>query len=149
MVLDLLDNVSQYTKLNKRFDMAIDFLLRPDIKELSLNKYEIDGDRIFAMVYKGSGRKKEDALLEVHKKYIDIQLVLSGTDNMGWRSNAFCEHPTMEYDSERDVQLFSDQPNVWLQCHEGVFAIFFPEDAHMPTISDGELHKIIVKVAVD
>ena len=38
------------------------------------------------MVTKDPGRKKEDALLETHEKYIDIQLVLTGTDDMGWKT---------------------------------------------------------------
>jgi beta-galactosidase beta subunit len=30
----------------------------------------------------------------------------------------------------------------------GEFAIYFPEDAHLPLISDGELQKVVLKVPV-
>ncbi len=149
MVLDILENADQYLKLNKGFTKAFEFLLRPDLKELHNEKYEIDGDRIFAIVSKGPGREKEDALLETHKKYIDIQLILAGIDEMGWKSKSSCEQPSIEYNHERDVQLFKDKPDTWLSCTSNRFVIFFPKDAHMPTISSGELHKIIVKVAVE
>jgi len=149
MILDVLENAHRYLALNKGFAKAIEFLLRPDLKELPVGKYEIDGDRVYATVSKVFGRKKEDALLEKHEKYIDIQLVLAGTDNMGWKPKSSCRQPSGEYDQKRDLQLFADEPEAWLSTESGSFAIFFPEDAHMPLISSGQLHKVVVKVAVD
>ena len=83
MILDLLENPQRYFAINKGFEKAFNFLTRPDLKELAVEKYEIVDDRVYAMVSKDYGRNKEDALLETHEKYIDIQLVLEGTDNMG------------------------------------------------------------------
>ena len=148
MILDILENANQYLELNKGFKKAFEFLLRKDLRELPAEKYEIDGERIYAIVSRGPGRKREDALLETHIKYIDIQLVLAGEDEMGWKSKSSCRQPTIEYDSEKDVQLFKDMPDVWLPCRSNTFAVFFPEDAHMPMISSGEVHKVVVKVAV-
>ena len=68
---------------------------------------------------------------------------------MGWMSKSLCKQPSIEYDKENDVQLFKDTPDVWLSCKKETFAIFFPEDAHIPSISTGEIHKVIVKVAVN
>ena len=149
MILDSLENAHRYVTLNKGFPKAFEFLLRPNLNDLPVEKYEIDADRVYAMVAKDSGRKKEDALLEIHEKYIDIQLVLGGTDEMGWKSIISCKHPTGEYDKESDVQFFADDPDAWLPIERGFFVIFFPEDAHMPMISAGQLHKIVVKVAVE
>jgi YhcH/YjgK/YiaL family protein len=100
------------------------------------------------MVSKNTGRRKENALLETHEKYIDIQLVLAGTDDMGWKPKSLCKKPTGEYDQKNDEQIFTDEPDAWLSTKSGAFAIFFPEDAHMPLISSGQVHKVIVKVAV-
>jgi YhcH/YjgK/YiaL family protein len=148
MILDVLENAHRYLALNKGFVKAIEFLLCPDLKELPVGKYEIDGDRVYATVSKDPGRKKEDALLETHEKYIDIQLVVAGTDDMGWKPKLSCKQPSGEYDQKRDVQFFADDPEVWLATKSGSFAIFFPEDAHMPLISSGQLHKVVVKVVV-
>ncbi|MBN1472588.1 MAG: YhcH/YjgK/YiaL family protein [Syntrophaceae bacterium] len=148
MILDVLENAHRYPALNNGFAKAFEFLLRPDLKELPVGNYEIDGNRIYAVVSRDSGRKKEDALLETHKKYIDIQLVLSGTDDMGWKPRSSCKHPSGEYDQEDDIQFFTDEPDAWVSTKSGAFAVFFPEDAHMPLISTGELHKVVVKVAV-
>lgn len=149
MILDSLENATSYVALNTGFTKAFEFLTRPDLKELPDDRYEIDGERVYAMVSRVPGRKKEDALLETHEKYIDIQLVLAGIDDMGWKPKSSCEKPTGEYDSESDVQFFTDAPDVWLSAKSGIFAVFFPEDAHIPLISEGELHKVVVKVAVN
>ena len=82
MILDVIENAHHYLAMNNGFTKAIEFLLRSDINKLPVSNYEIDGDRVYAMVAKDSGRKKEDAQLEIHERYIDIQLVLTGTDEM-------------------------------------------------------------------
>jgi YhcH/YjgK/YiaL family protein len=147
MILDVLENAHRYLVMNKGFAKAVEFLLRPELKELPVGKYEIDGERVFAMVSKDMGLKKEDALLETHEKFIDIQLVLSGTDNIGWKPKSLCKQPSGEYDPNSDLQFFTDTPNTWLSIESGEFAIFFPEDAHMPMISSGKIHKVVVKIA--
>ena len=148
MILDVLENAHCYLALHEEFAKAFDFLLRPDLKVLPVGKYEIDADRVYAIVSKELGREKEDALLETHEKYIDIQLVLAGTDDMGWKSKSLCKQPTGGYDQKTDEQLFADKSDAWLSTKSGAFAIFFPEDAHMPLISSGQIHKVVVKVAV-
>jgi biofilm protein TabA len=148
MILDILENAHRYLALNKGFAEAIEFLLRPDMKELPVGKYEIDGERVYAMVSKDPGRRKEDALLEIHEKYIDVQLVLTGTDDMGWKPRSLCKQPAGEYDEKNDIRFFTDRPDSWLSTKSGSIAIFFPEDAHMPLISSGQIHKVVVKVAV-
>lgn len=149
MILDIIENANRYSTLHRGFAKAIEFLLRPDLKELPVGKYEIDGERVFAMVSKEFGRKREDALLETHEKYIDIQLVLAGTDTMGWKPKSLCRNPTGAYDPEEDIQFFADDPDAWIATQSGAFVIFFPEDAHMPLISSGQLHKVVVKIAAD
>ena len=149
MILDALENIHRYLALNEGFSKGIEFLLRPDLKQLPARKYEIDGDRVYATVAKDDGRKKEDAHLEIHKKYIDIQLILAGTDEMGWKALTSCQHLAGEYDKASDIQFFADDPDVWLPVERGFFVIFFPEDAHMPMISAGRIHKVVVKVAME
>lgn len=149
MILDVLENADTYAAINPGFPKAFEFLKRPDLRELPVDRYEIDGDRVFAMVAKDQGRKREDAELEAHDNYIDVQFVLSGVDEMGWRPTATCKEISVPYDAAKDLKFFKDRPDAWLATHPGAFAIFFPEDAHMPLIASGELHKVIVKVAVN
>lgn len=147
MILDVIENAHRYMALNDGFAKAFEFLVRPDLEELPVGKYEIDGERVYAMVSKDLGRNKGDALLETHEKYIDIQFVLSGTDVMGWKPRSSCDKSTGEYDQKSDVQFFADQPDAWISTKSGAFVIFFQEDAHMPSISSGQIHKVVLKIA--
>jgi YhcH/YjgK/YiaL family protein len=148
MILDVLENAHRYLALHREFAKVFEFLRRPDLKELPVGKYEIDAESVYAIVSKQNGRRKEDALLETHERYIDIQLVLEGVDDMGWKPKSSCKKPTGKYDQKNDEQIFMDEPDAWISTQSGAFVIFFPEDAHMPLISSGQLHKVIVKVAV-
>jgi YhcH/YjgK/YiaL family protein len=152
MILDILENAHQYCGLGSGFEKAFDFLRRPDLKSLPAGEYDIDGEQIFAVVSRGPGRRKEDARLEIHRTYIDIQMILAGTDTMGWKPLVSCKTPAGSYDPERDLRFFDDAPDAWIDVAAGGFAIFFPEDAHMPMISSGQghseqIHKVVVKIA--
>ncbi|MDA3799380.1 MAG: YhcH/YjgK/YiaL family protein [Kiritimatiellae bacterium] len=149
MIIDIIKNVHSYQALNKGFVKAIDFLSGNDLSKLSLGRHEIDGDRVYAVVAKEPGRMKENALLEIHEKYIDIQVILDGTDTMGWKSISSCKESNNEYNKESDIKFLDDEPDLWVPVEKGHFAIFFPEDAHMPLISESPIHKIVVKIAVE
>lgn len=81
MILDVLENAHRYPALHEGFAKAFEFLLRPDLKELPVEKYEIDGDHVYAMVSKNPGRRKEDALLETHERHIER---LQSTQRKKW-----------------------------------------------------------------
>jgi YhcH/YjgK/YiaL family protein len=148
MILDTVQNANRYLTLNPGFAAAFAFLARPDLAELPVGRYEIDGDKVYALVQRQGGRKPDAGKLEAHCKYIDIQVVLGGVDTMGWRPTPSCQGIAMPYNDEKDVMLFTDQPTVWTAVGPGEFTIFFPEDAHLPMISDGELYKVVLKVHV-
>lgn len=149
MIFDVLENADRYVALHQGFSKAFAFLRRPDLHALPEDRYVIDGDRLYAMVARDEGRVREGAQLEAHGRYIDIQLVLGGTDTMGWKARSSCCRPAGAYDTETDEQLFDDEPDLWLPTTPGAFVVFFPEDAHMPLIGAGPLHKVVVKILVD
>ncbi len=146
MILDVLKNAQFHVNRNPGMAKAFAFLERPDLKDLPVGTYEIDGKRVYAMVQIGAGRPREGAMLEAHREYIDIQVVLDGVDEMGWKPTPTCEQLDMEYDPGADAMLFADEPDAWITTRPGSFVIYYPADAHMPNISTDVLHKIVVKV---
>ena len=148
MIFDTLENAGRYEPLQRDFSKAFQFLQRPDLASLAEGMYEIDGDAVFAIIAKDQGRAKEEAQLEIHNKYIDIQMVLNGVDEMGWKARSTCTGRVDAYDPEDDIQFFADTPTAWLTTTPQHFAIFFPEDAHLPLIAKDIIHKVIVKIAV-
>jgi biofilm protein TabA len=149
VILDTLENASQYVALNKKLKPCFDFLMRDDLQQLPEGRHEIDGDRLYAVLSKGPGRRRKDGMLEAHTRYIDVQVILEGTDEMGWKPLSSCKQPSGGYDGDRDIAFFQDQPDSWIVTRPGQFVIFFPEDAHLPSVSDGVIHKVVVKIAVD
>ena len=148
MILDRLENADAYASLNPHFSAAFEFLRRPDLAALAEGRHEVAGDAVYAVVAKGTGRTPEEALLETHDLYIDIQFVLEGTDTIGWKARKNLGPATEAPDPRNDVTFYADAPTAWTSVGPGEFGIYFPEDGHMPMISDGHLHKVIMKVAV-
>lgn len=148
MILARLDQCRPYAPLHPRFAAALDFLARPDLRDLPLGRHELAGPELYAMVMRNPGRPRSEALLEVHRRYIDIQLVLAGHDEMGWRALSDCRQSDGPYNAEKDYELFRDTPESWVAVPAEHLAIFFPDDAHAPLVGSGEIHKVVVKVAV-
>lgn len=148
MILDQLDNAHRYLTLHPLFPQAFAFLDGTDLRALAPGRYPVEGERLFAIVEAVAGRKREAARLECHRKYIDIQLVLDGVDEMGWKPVRDCREPVGDYSAERDIRFFRDAPAAWIATHPGSFCVFFPEDAHAPLVSAGSLRKVVLKIAV-
>jgi len=148
MIHDCLENAEAYVDLNPHFMAAFKFLRRNDIAELAEGRHEVDGDDVYAVVAKDIGRKPGEASIETHDSYIDIQFVLTGVDNIGWKARKDLNHEIDASDPRSDVAFYEDKPTSWTQVRPGEFGIYFPEDGHLPMISDEHLHKVIVKVAV-
>ncbi len=148
MILDSLPQADRYFALHPLFARAFEFLRGTDLKSLAPGKHTVEGERIFAIVEASAGRTRAEAKLECHRRYIDIQLVLEGVDEMGWKPVAECVDPATDYDAARDIRFFNDAPSSWIATPPGSFCLFFPDDAHAPLVSTGQIRKVVVKIAV-
>jgi len=148
MILDTLANADRYAALHPLFTRAFEFLRNTDLKSLPTGKHSVQGEQLFVIVESCQGRTREEAKLECHRRYIDIQLVLEGIDEMGWKPVAECVSPVTEYDAARDIRFFNDTPSSWIATPPGSFCLFFPDDAHAPLVSTGFIRKVVVKIAL-
>jgi biofilm protein TabA len=148
MILDALANADQYAALNPLFAHAFGFLRSTNLGALMPGKHAVQGEQIFAIVEACAGRTRAEAKLECHRRYIDIQLVLEGVDEMGWKPLADCRAPATDYDAARDIRFFDDEPSSWIATPPGSFCVFFPDDAHAPLVSTGMIRKVVIKIAV-
>lgn len=149
MIIDKLTNSDLYCFENKRIKAAIDFLKETDFSKIEDGKYEIDGENIYYIKTKYLTKQTEEAQLEAHKKYIDVQFVLKGKEKIGYVPFT-SQKVFKEYDSENDYMLFDEACN-FFEFSEGMFAIFFPEDLHKPGINVNEaeeVKKIVIKVKI-
>jgi biofilm protein TabA len=149
MILDAISEVANYSYIHPAFSKAFDYLRSHDLSELSSGRHEIVEGKMFALASITPGKGLSETKLEVHQKFIDIQCAVSGIDNIGWRPLGQCLNPMGSFDSQNDVQFFSDLPITWFGLSPATFAIFFPTDAHAPLSVNGMLHKVVIKVAVN
>ena len=149
MILDSLKNKAQYAALHPRFQQVFDFIDNNDVASLPCGRHEIDGDNIFVVVQELELRELKEARLELHRKYIDIQLRLCGPNEVfGWSERKDCLTPETEFDEAKDIQLFTDTPQCFYTVGQGQFTILFPEDGHAPMLGEGSVKKCIFKIAL-
>ena len=148
MIFDTLENIKNYEGLGRVYT-ALEFLANTDFSKVELGRYELQGDDIFYMVQRYE-TDPDKTISEAHKKYIDIQFMVSGKEIVGVAPIENCGKPTEEK-PENDYCLYEcdTQP---VKITDGEFVVLFPSDVHLPGCADGEpmdVKKIVVKVKVD
>jgi len=146
MILDILENSDRYAHLHPLLATAFAVLSRADLAHLPNGRLEIDGDALYAVVMRGPGKAPEEAPLEVHDRYIDVHYVIAGMDEVGWKARARLSTPAVR--TGDDVAFHDEEPDAVTPLRPGCFAIHFPEDAHRPMVSEGDIHKVVVKIAL-
>lgn len=148
MVIDRLENAARYLPLHPGFAAAFRFLAEADLTALPVGSHELDGPRLRVDVLQAPAKTRDQIKLEVHRRFIDLQFLISGQEQFGWKPTSECCRAEADYDPVKDRTLYTDEPDAWFPLLPGMFAIFFPEEAHGPMLGEGELRKAVVKVAV-
>ncbi len=141
-----------YFKDTEKWKKAFEFLRSGDLSKLAPGRHEIDGENIYAMMNEYTTRGPDSALFEAHRKYIDIQYMVSGKELIGLAPLSSKTDVTQPYSDAGDAELFHVKGSKSLKASPGRFFIFFPDDAHSPGISDGAamfVRKVVVKIKVD
>ena len=148
MILASIADLSRYEGVNPHFKVAFNFLQNTDLSALPIGKIELDGSKVFVKVMNSKLVAAEDAKLEVHNNYLDIQVPVSGEETYGWIKRSDMVAPKADFDTVKDVQFYTDKPTAYVKAVPGEVAFFFPEDGHAPQIGNGEILKVVVKVAI-
>lgn len=144
MVVDKLENLEKYASLNPLFAKAIEYLKGIDLNAQELGKVKLQGDELVVNFSQTNPKTKEEAKLETHNQFVDIQIPLSGIEIMGYTPRA--DLPEAAYDADKDISFYQGLAESYIPVKPGMFAIFFPQDAHAPGVSPDGVKKIIVKV---
>jgi YhcH/YjgK/YiaL family protein len=150
MIIDTLKNASLYHCLGAKFIKAFEYLQQTDFTTVAKGKYEIDGMTVFAIVNEYDTIDTAGEQMESHKKYIDVQYIVSGEERIG-HDFLQGQTPSQVYDEEKDFMLFGETPSFFSRLEAGMFAIFFPTDLHMPNIKVKDplpVKKIVIKISV-
>ena len=152
MIADSIQNSARYP-FGPAWNAAFEFLktLSPDSET---GKRLIQDSKLFAGVDTYETKSRADAKLETHRKYVDIQMLLSGREAIEIfpKKGLAVSEP---YNPEKDAEFYHvpAETHARITLRPGQFLVFFPEDAHMPCLMAGNspqpVKKVVIKVAVE
>jgi YhcH/YjgK/YiaL family protein len=140
-----------YYETPERWDKAFQFLSEQNLAELEKGRYELEGADLFVNVDEYVTRNEDDVLFEAHKKYADIQVLISGEEKIGVLPLG-ATTVSIPYDEEKDIMFLTAEKENYRIAKPGKFFLFFPEDAHRPTVKAVEnmpVKKVVVKVRIN
>ena len=149
MIYDKLSNAKRYLGLSSNLDAALCFIAEHDLNELPLGKTTILGDQVFINVMTANAAPLEEKQFEIHKKYMDIQIDLFGTEriDIGDSNNI----NVLEFNNDGDIGFVESDTLTECTMGPGNFIICMAEEPHKPGIATGadiSLKKCVVKVHI-
>ena len=146
MIFDSVDHIETYRNLNPQVFRGLE-LLKQDFSQISVGRYNVDAD-LFYMVQEYETQL--DNLPESHKKFIDIQCILSGTEVIAVHNPRELE--VAEAHPERDLWLYQRKEGNRIAVTAGKFMVLWPQDAHTAALSLGQpekVRKVVVKIRIN
>ncbi|MGY5355962.1 YhcH/YjgK/YiaL family protein [Wenyingzhuangia sp. IMCC45467] len=149
MIIDKLENHKLYKNLSDRIAMAFDYIIQTDLINTPIGTYEIDDDKVFAIVMEYITKDTDEAKPEGHHKHIDLQYIISGTEHVG--VTTLTNQQPISQDSEKDLDFYNT-PSSLVKFDTGTFMIFYPDDLHMPSVhidTPEKVKKVVVKIKIN
>ena len=148
MIQDYLQNADSYRPLGSRMQKAFDFLQTEELKSMPDGRHDIDGDNVYALIQSYETQPAAEKQFEAHRRYIDLQCVISGRETIVWSALA---HLTgwLDYDEENDAVMCRDGEGTTLALDESCFVVLFPQDAHKPGciwVKPAKVKKAVIKI---
>ncbi len=153
MIVGSLENVCIQVHQHANIRAALAYLQHMDPAKIEDGRYPVVDPDIFA-IFQSYMTENPSGTIEVegHRKFIDIYLMLEGSEKVVWVSTDHLDN-LPEYDSEKDVWKKPVETThlSFVTLHEGDAAVLFPEDAHAAQFmvnKPGHARKVVMKVAV-
>ncbi|PKO03189.1 MAG: YhcH/YjgK/YiaL family protein [Chloroflexi bacterium HGW-Chloroflexi-5] len=145
MIYDMLSNSNLYAGITPRLKTAFDYLTYTDLVALPVGRINLDGDQVYVLVQEYLTKRPDQGFWESHRRYMDVQYIQSGCERIDY---ALLNTMTLgDYAQDRDFQAMTGIGSP-LTLSAGSFAVFFPQDAHMPGLACGmqlQVKKVVVK----
>lgn len=146
MILDSLENSIHYESLNPYFKQAFDYIKNADWSQAKPGKIELDGKNCYINFMEQPGKTTDVAKFETHNQYLDIQVPIDATEQIGYIPTPELKLPEAPYNPEKDITFFSDKGGQLITVNPMHFVVFYPWDGHQPCIGEGAWHKLVVKI---
>jgi biofilm protein TabA len=119
------------------------------IENTEVGNYPLHDESVYFIVNDKTELKKHRRS-EIHHKYLDVQLILEGTETFG-----YSEYPLLSIEDdcleEKDIAFSNDvQDEQFVTLEAGEFIIFTPKQPHRPLVAvngkPAAVKKLIIKV---
>lgn len=140
--------MSEALKNNPYYQEALEYIKTTDLNTLENGKHILNGENLFVNIVDSQMKTPQQARLEVHDEYIDIQVPLSKAETFGVTPRSECKEPDGEYNPVKDILFYKDPVTNTISAEIGEAVTFEPDTAHAPLIGEGTIHKAIFKVKV-
>ena len=149
MIYDSLKHLEAYKGIHPGIYRGLELLRDTDFSQQEDGRYEVEGSELFYLLQSYETKEVNDTP-EAHKKYVDIQFLISGQEKMGVGA---LEDMTEEVEARPQGDIwFYHGPLDEVTLSGDKFAVLFPGDAHAPCINVGSApvpcRKCVVKVRV-
>ncbi|PAF22935.1 hypothetical protein CHH49_04970 [Terribacillus saccharophilus] len=125
MIFDIIENLNKYVSLNPKIGNGLEKL---NEVEIDYNKrFDFDGGYLFFQ--EGTTTHIDKGTFEAHRNYIDIQIVMDGSEYVAWSPTAQLV-VDVEYNAEKDVVRLEGSPKATMKINKGMAYICLPHDGH-------------------
>lgn len=134
----------------ERWRKAFNFLANEDLTKLQAGDLKLDGDDLVVKTQEYFTKEAHDTQYEAHRKYADIQYVITGSERIGITSLDKTS-VIVPYDDASDVVFLGSSDDHYRLADKHRVFVFLPNDAHRPCVKDGvsaPVRKIVVKVRI-
>lgn len=128
---------------------AFEFLKKGNFDKMQLGKYDLPSAGTYAIISEYTTKEANSSYFEAHRKYIDIQYLVSGKEYVVLTSLDDKQEIIHPYDHENDYELFQKSDEKFLLADKNTLFVFFHSDGHKPGIKVNEselVRKIVVKI---
>lgn len=147
MIFDALSYLRNYLPCHPMFPKVLDFINSHNLSDIEIGKVDV-GEGVYAMISEYQTDDIKNKFIECHRKYIDIQIVIDGAEQIGICDRDECKI-IEEYDKEKDLEKLEGRTDL-ITLRKGYFVIFFPQDGHAPGLkvgnSENRVKKAVFKV---
>ncbi|MBQ3311182.1 YhcH/YjgK/YiaL family protein [bacterium] len=153
MIKDSLEYIKNYFGLSDKIKLGLQYLAETDFSKLEKGKYEILGNEVFVNIQDYDTKPKNEGKWEAHRKYIDIQYIISGSEKIGVGSLKDFSS-LIPYDDQKDLEFLETKKRTqFIDLGKKEFMILYPNDVHMPQIirddSSKHVRKAVLKILSD
>ncbi|RHR28116.1 DUF386 domain-containing protein [Clostridium sp. AF19-22AC] len=148
MIMDKLEHICYYQRSVPELWDAVRFVQRVEKEHLPVGRYPVG--KGVAFVQEGQTRGFTEADFETHNKYLDVQILIEGSEMWEYADKSDLTVRT-PYDPEKDIEWLEGSGDK-IRMKPGMFYLVYPTDAHKPCCHESTpvyYRKVVVKIRID